>query len=262
MLNIIVCIKQVLDPEAPASTYKVDEVSQHMTQRGVPPVMSPFDENALEAALIIKSIQPAKIIVLSAGWNLSKAVLRKALAAGADDLILLEDSSFENMNSIAAATVLSAAIRKIGIFDLILTGRLAADLNAGMVGYGIAEILGIPCIGVARNIEVKEGRVRVESVTPDGFDVIESALPVLVTASNELGGLRMVALKEIMAAQKKPIVTWNSSQIGVDITDLSRTKILSLFIPQRKILCEIIKGETPEQSGAHLALKLKEKKLI
>jgi electron transfer flavoprotein beta subunit len=262
MLNIIVCIKQVLDPEAPSSTYKVDELSQRITQRGVPPVMSPFDENALEAALKIKSIQSAKIVVLSAGWNLSKVVLRKALAAGADDLILLEDSSFENMNSLAAATVLSTAIKRIGSFDLILTGRLAADFNAGMVGYGIAEILGIPCIGVARTIEVKEHRVIVESVTPDGFDIIESSLPVLVTASNELGGLRMVALKEIMAAQKKPIVTWNSSQLGVDVSKLNRTKILSLFIPQRKVLCEIINGETPEQSGVNLALKLKEKKVI
>ena len=87
MINIIVCIKQVLDPEAPTSSYKVDEETKRMTLKGVPPVVSPFDENALEAALRIKDSHQARIIILSLGHNLSKAVLRKALAAGADAFI-------------------------------------------------------------------------------------------------------------------------------------------------------------------------------
>ena len=262
MLSIIVCIKQVLDPEAPTSTYKVDEATRRMTQKGVPPVMSPFDENALEAALRIKRSQPSKITVLSLGWNLSRAVLRKALAAGADDLILLEDSALENLDSYATASGLAAAIKKIGIYDLILTGRQAADGNAGNVGPGIAELLGIPSISAARRVEIVDSKVVVESVTPDGYNIIEANFPALVSVSNELGELRSVPLKEIMAAQKKPITTWNSDQLGINPARLGRTRILSLFIPQYQARCEILKGATIEEMGANLALKLKENKLI
>jgi electron transfer flavoprotein beta subunit len=262
MLNIIVCIKQVLDPEAPTSTYKVDEATRRMTQKGVPPVMSPFDENALEAALRIKHSQPSKITVLSLGWNLSRAVLRKALAAGADDLILLEDSALENLDSYATASGLAAAIKKIGIYDLILTGRQAADGNAGNVGPGIAELLSIPSISAARRVEIVDSKVVVESVTSDGYNIIEANFPALVSVSNELGELRSVPLKEIMAAQKKPITTWNSDQLGIDLARLGRTRILSLFIPQYQAHCEILKGATIEEMGANLALKLKENKLI
>jgi len=262
MANIIVCIKQVLDPEAPTSTYKVDEATRRMTQKGVPPVMSPFDENALEAALRIKAATQAKVTVLSLGFNLSKAVLRKALAAGADDLILLEDAAYDNLDSVTTANVLSAAIKKIGAWDLILTGRQAADWNAGVVGSGIAEILNIPSVTLVSKVDIVDGKLKAERVTPDGSEVIESPLPALATVSNELGGLRSIALKEIMAAQKKPITTWNNAEMGLDPAKFSRMKIQTLFIPQIQSHVEIVKGATPEEAGANLALKLKEKKLI
>jgi electron transfer flavoprotein beta subunit len=262
MVNIIVCIKQVLDPEAPTSTYKVDDATRRMTQKGVPPVMSPFDENALEAALRIKAANQAKITVLSLGWNLSKPVLRKALAAGADDLILLEDNTFDYLDSTTTAAVLAAAIKKIGTWDLILTGRQAADWNAGVVGSGIAELLNIPSVTLVSKVEIIDGKLKAERITSDGLEVIESGLPALATVTNELGGLRTVALKEIMAAQKKPITTWNNAELGLDPAKLGRMKIKSLFIPQIQSHVEIIKGGTPEEAGANLALKLKEKKLL
>ena len=262
MFNIIVCIKQVLDPEAPASTYKVDSEMKRIIQQGVPPVMSPFDENALEAALRIRNGQQAKIKVLSLGRNLSKPVLRKSLAAGADELILLEDDTFDNLDSYATASILAAAIRKIGEYDIILTGRQAADWNAGIVGSTIAEILGIPGITSARGVEIVDRKVRVKKVTPDGFDDMEASLPVLVTLSNEIGELRATPLKEIMAAQKKPLTIWKAGDIGVEPLKLKRTKLLKLFIPQREAICETVAGETEEERGANLALKLREQHLI
>ena len=262
MANIIVCIKQVLDPEAPTSTYKVDEATKRMAQKGVPPVMSPFDENALEAALRIKDTQPTKITVLSLGRNLSKAVLRKALAAGAEQLILLEDNAFDELDSFTTATLLTAAIKKIGEYDLILTGRQAADWNAGMVGSGIAEMLSLPSITAVRKVEVANGKFKVERVTPDGYEIIESSLPGVVTVSNELGELRSVALKEIMAAQKKPITTWTAADLGIDISKVKKTQLVSLSIPQHEGHCEIVGGDTPEIMGANLAAKLKEKKIF
>jgi electron transfer flavoprotein beta subunit len=262
VVNVIVCIKQVLDPEAPTSAYKVDNETKRMTQKGVPPVMSPFDENALEAALRIKDAHEAQITVLSMGRNLSKAVLRKSLAAGADNLILLEDDVFDNLDSYTTASIMAAAIKKIGEYDIILAGMQAADWNAGIVGSGIAEILGIPSVTVAREVELTDSKVKVKRVTPDGYEVIETSLPALITVSNELGELRATALKEIMAAQKKPLTTWNAGDLGIDPSKLSRIELLSLSIPQKESRCEMLSGETEEESGANLALKLRETQII
>jgi electron transfer flavoprotein beta subunit len=262
VLNIIVCIKQVLDPEAPTSAYKVDDETKRMTQKGVPPVMSPFDENALEAALRIKDAQETKITVLSMGRNLSKAVLRKSLAAGGDELILLEDDAFDNLDSYATASILAAAIKKIGEYDIILAGMQAADWNAGIVGSGIAEILGIPSVTTAREIEFSDNKVKVKRVTPDGYEVIETSLPALITVSNELGELRATALRAIMDAQKKPLTTWSAADLGIEPAQMNRTKLLSLSIPQKESRCEMLTGETEEQSAVNLALKLRETKII
>ena len=161
-MDIVVCIKQVLDPEAPVSTFGVDREKKRVTQRGAAPVMNPFDENALEAALRIKDIHGGKITVVSIGHGLSKAILRKSLAVGADELILIEDEDYQELDSYVAAFILVEVIRKIGKFDLILMGREAADWGAGVVGCGVAELLKIPIIGIVRHLEVIDGKVRAE----------------------------------------------------------------------------------------------------
>lgn len=262
MINIIVCIKQVLDPEAPASAYKVDDETRRVVQKGVPPVMSPFDENALEAALRIKDAQPASVTVLSLGRNLSQAVLRKSLAAGTDELVFLEDNAFDGLDSYTTASVLAAAVRKVGGYDVILTGREAADTNAGVVGPGLAELLAIPSITIARKVEVDAGRARVERVTADGYEIIEAPLPVLITVSNELGDLRAVKLPDIMAAQKKNITTWRAADLGFEPSGAIRTELQSLFIPTKENRCELVPGETSEELGVNLALKLREHQII
>ena len=153
MLNIIVTVKQVVDPEAPPSTFKIDpEAKRAIAAPGVPPVLNPYDENALEAALRLKDLHQSKVTAISMGTKLAKAVLRKSLAAGADELFLLEDDAFENLDSYSTALILTTATNKIVQYDLILTGRMAADTNAGEVGSGIAEVLGIPTITTARNV--------------------------------------------------------------------------------------------------------------
>jgi electron transfer flavoprotein beta subunit len=260
MLNLIVCLKQVADPEAPASTYKVQ--GDRVVQAGVPPVINPFDANALEAALRLKDRQPARISVLSLGSNLAKPVLRKVLAAGADELILLEDRLFDRLDSGPAACLLAAAIRKVGSFDLILTGRQAADTNGGTVGQAIAELLGIPSITLVRSLEIKEGLLRVEQVQPDGWDIVETRLPALVTVTNELGELRTIGMRELMAAQKKPITTWSSQDLSGAAPQTRRTRQLSLFIPERTVRCEFPGGTSPEEMGNALAALLRERKAL
>jgi len=263
MLNIVVCIKQVFDPEAPVSAYTVDAATKRVVLKGIPPVISPFDENALEAALRIKGVQESKVTAISLGRNLSRPVLLKALAAGADELILLEDDAFEELDSHTTAVALTAAIRKLGQYDLILTGRQAADTNAGTVGAGIAEILGLPYVSVARKVEIENGGIVVERVIPDGYEVVEMPLPALVTVSNELGQLRYPSMQQLVAARKKPVTTWRATDLGLEFPQMRRVQLRDLFIPQREMgRCEMVTGESPEEMGANLALKLREAHLL
>ena len=264
MMRVIVCMKQVLDPEAPASSFQVNpEAKRVIPPKGTPPVLSPFDENALEAALKIKDTQGAEIIVISMGRDLAKPVVRKSLAAGADELILLEDATFDDLDSCATAHVLTAAIKMVREYDLILCGRQAADTDAGQVGSGIAEILGIPSITVARKIEASNGMIKVERVVSNSYEVIMAPLPALVTASNELGELRSATMKAIMEAQKKPTTILNAQELGVNSSRMKRTNLLRLLAPTRQETeCEFVADESLEGAGANLALKLREAEMI
>lgn len=266
-MNIIVCCKQVPDPEAPPSTFKVDAATNKvLPPQGVPPVISPFDGQAIEAALRLKDKAGAKVSVISLGVGLVRDVVKKPLSMGADELFLLEDPAYDGGDSYSTAYTLALAIKKIGQFDLIICGRQAADWDAGQVGSGIAEILGIPSVTVAKKIEVNGAVAKVERVTADGTEVVEVALPALITVSNELGEPRFATMKGIMAAAKKQPVVWKPADIGADASKLGaagrKTKLVKLFQPVREGKCEIVKGETAADAGTALAVKLREAKVI
>ncbi len=266
-MNMIVCVKQVLDPEAPPASFKIDpSANKVVPPPGVPPVISPFDEQAVEAALRIKDAQGGKITVLSLGTNLLREVVKRPLAMGADELVLLEDDAFTEGDSWSTSSALAMAIKKIGEYDLIFCGRQAADWDAGQVGSGIAEVLGLPSVTVAQKIDITDGKAKVERVTADGYEVIEVSLPVLITVSNELGEPRYPKITGIMAAKKKEPVIWKPADIGVDVSQIGaagrRAKLLKLFQPVHEGKCEIIEGESPEEAGTNLALKLRESKIL
>ncbi len=253
MLNIVVCVKQVYDPEAPASLFQISsDGKKAIPPQGTPPVLSPFDENALEAALRIKDIQEAKIIVLSMGYKLAKPILKKTLAVGADELILLEDKQFEELDSYGTAHILACAIQQIKNFDIILCGRQAADTDAGQVGSGIAEILQIPDITLARKVEVSSDKVQVERLMGDGYETVETAMPVLITASNEIGDLRYPSMRKSLAAQKMGVTSWDSTQLGLETVADNRVKLQKLYLPERNSNCQLINGENPEEMAAKL----------
>ena len=263
MANIIVCMKQVLDPEAPVSAFKIDpEVKRAIPPKGTPPVLNPNDENALEAALKVKDTQPTEITVISMGPQLARPVVKKALAVGASELVLLEDAAFQDLDSYSTASVLAAAIKKIGNCDLILCGRQAADTDAGQVGSGIAEILGIPSITLARKVEINDGKLSIERVVSDGYELIETEIPALVTVSNEVGDLRSPTMKAVMEAQKKQFTVWNAQDLGVDPSGAGRSNMLKLFTPVVEVNVEIVEGESPEEAAENLALKLRENKIL
>ena len=266
-MNLIVCVKQVPDPEAPPASFKIDAATNSMTlAAGVNQVISPFDEQAIEAALRLKDAKGGKVTVISLGTKLQRDVVKKPLSMGADELILLEDESFAGGDSWTTANALAMAIKKIGAYDLIFCGRQASDWDAGQVGSGIAEILGLPCITLAKKIESTDGKVNIERVTPDGVEVVESLLPALITVTNELGEPRYPTIKGIMAAKKKEPIVWKPADIDITPEKTGsvgrRINMVKMFQPVREGKCEVLTGETPEEAAVKLALRLREVKVL
>jgi electron transfer flavoprotein beta subunit len=261
--NIVVCMKQVLDPEAPLSLFKIDtEAKQAILPKATPPVISPFDENALEAALKIKDTQPCTVSVLSLGKKITRAVVKATLAAGADQLFILEDESFGDFNTYLTANALTAAIKKLGQIDVILCGIQASDTNAGQVGTGIASLLGVPCISFARKVELLGDKVKVERATADGYETVEAATPVVVTTTYEVGALREPGVEAFMSAGKKPMTVWNAQALGLEPAKPARTSFMKMYQPANETKCEIMEGASPEEKAAKLVAKLKEIKVI
>jgi electron transfer flavoprotein beta subunit len=267
-MHIVVCAKQVPDPEAAFSMFRVDEQAKNVIPApGLRMVMSPFDAQALEAALRVREAAgEARITVMSLGTESARAALKHGLAMGADDGILLADAAFEDGDAYTTARVLAAAIGKLGDCDLVLTGRQAADWDAGIVGCGIAELLRMPVVTFAREVKVGNGAVRVERVVENGCDVIEAPLPAVVTVSNELGAARAPSLRETMRAARKPVLAWSAANLGLPHGEIgakgARRVLERLFEPVKKGTCEMVAGATPEEKGQKLAQCLLEAQLL
>ena len=264
-MHIIVCIKQILNPDIATTNLRVDEKAKRVVPLpGISHVISPFDAQAVEAAMRIKDarIDDTKVTVMTMGLQSARAVLKVGLAMGADEGVLLADADFEDTDSKATAQILVAAIRKLEDADIILTGRQAADGDVGVVGLGIAELLCRPAITFAKAISSTNGMVQVVRVLENGFETIEAPLPVVVTVAHEIGKPRFSALRETMRAAKKPVQTWTSSELRLNPQEVSSAgahrRLERLYIPVKMTKCEVFDGGTPENTAAKLAQRLKE----
>ena len=265
-LRIVVTAKQVIDPETPASAFRIDpQALQVLPPASVPPVVNGFDEQAVEAALQIKDADPdTHVTVLSMGTSFAMDVMKKPLAMGADELVLLQDDALANSpDPSVAVRVLAAAIRKLGEVDLVLCGRQASDWDNAQVPLGLAEELGLAVTTIAKGVAVENGLARVERVLPDGSETVEMALPALVTVSNELGQARYPTLRGIMAAGRKAPTIWSVADVGLDMSSLTPgLELVELALPESGAECEFIEGEDDADAGRKLALKLREAKLV
>jgi len=267
-MHIVVCAKQVPHPETPAGQFRIDEAARKVEPvPGVPLVMSPFDEQAVEAALRIREGTPGtRITVLTLGPESARNALKHGLAMGADEAVLLNDVAFDGSDGYATAFVLAAAIRKIGAVDLILAGRQAADDDAGVVGAGIGEVLGVPMISFASDVKVVDSHVRVERVLDDGSEIVEAPLPAVATVSNEIGEARKPSLRETMRAARKPIVLWNAAQLGLAADRVgaagARCIVERVYAPVKENRCEMMSGDTPNEQAAQLVSRLRSAKLL
>lgn len=266
-MNIIVCVKQIPDPEIPPIKFKLDDEAKHVIPpEGIPPVINPYDEQAVELALRLREKEGGRITVLSIGDDSAKSTVKHALSMGADEGILLADREFEGSDSFSIAYILSQAIKRIGDYDLILCGRQAADWDESLVGPLIAENLSLSLITLVKELEVANGRLEIKRVTLDGYQFFSVPTPALATVSHEVGQARLPSGWGIISASQKEIPIWNSSDIKAESsligTCAARRKLVKLFVPERERKCDIVEAETPAEVSAILAKKLRDKGVI
>lgn len=256
-MNIVVCVKRVPDPEAPASLYKVDEASQRLVPaRSVPWLTSTYDESALEAALQLKDAHGGTVTLLSLAADDVTEWLQEVLATGADEAVLVQDAALAAGDGFAVATTLAAAIRKLGPVDLVLCGRQASDTDAGIVGPALAELLGLPSVAVARRIALENGTLRVERALDDGYEVLAVEPPAVLAVTSELYQLRYATMPNIMAASMKEIPIWTASDLGLSPPP-TRVAPQRLYQPEARVACEVIQADTEEEAARLLAQALR-----
>lgn len=267
-MHIVICVKQVPNPEIPPGKFRIDSAAKCAAPpEGIPPVINPFDEQAVEVALRIKEQQPdTKITVISMGPASVKDVVKHGLAMGADEGVILEDKAFDGSDGFGTAHILTKAIEKIGQYDLILCGRQAADWDVGQVGSLIAENLDLPIVTRAQKIECSGNKLAVEHVIMDGYEVVEIPMPALITVSNEVGQPRLPTGMGIIKANRAKVPTWTAQDIGADVSKIgpnaARIEILDIFVPTRDGKCEILEGESVAEAIDKLAMRLREEKII
>jgi len=259
-MNLVVCIKQILDPEVPARDFRVDAAKREAERGGANLVMNIFCENALETALQCREAHEGKISVLSVGSDDAEDVLRKALALKADDATLVEVGDITNPDPAFVAKTLAAAIRKMGQADVIVVGREAGDWGAGQTGGLVAEELGVPCISFAESIEpgAADGTVKVKRQTDNGWELLEAATPLVVTITNHDKNVpRIPKTRDVMQSYRKPLTRWTLADLDVDPTTANDYyEVAQLSIPQKDTQCEFMEGDTLEEKIDAFARRL------
>jgi len=260
-MNIVVCIKQVPD----TAEVRINPETGTLMREGVPSIINPYDMHALEAALQIKDQKGATVTALTMGPPQAESALRDAISMGADDAVLLTDRAFAGSDTWATSYALSRAISKLNA-GIIVCGKQAIDGDTAQVGPEVAEMMGIPHVAYVRKIEeIGDRSIRVERMMDEGYDVVESSLPVLLTVVKELNEPRLPSLKGKMRARKAEIKKWTAADIGAEVELLglkgSPTQVKKIFAPEARSGREMIEG-SPEEQVEKLVKKLMEIKCV
>lgn len=256
-MKIIACIKQVPDSEA-----KVKAENGQVTWGESPLVINPFDEYAVEGALLTKEAVSGTVTALCIGPESAKDALKHALAMGADDAILISDPALTEIDSVAAARVLAAAIQKIGGADMVVFGRQTLDNGSGLTTAQAARVLGWPMLGLAGQVKVEEGTVRIDRVIEEGRVTVSAKMPVVVSVVQSIGEPRYPSFMGIRKASKANIPVWSLADLGMEApaAAVKRTELMNPPVNDTKI--EMIAGETPEAIAEALVEKIIAEKVL
>ncbi|MCF8082527.1 MAG: electron transfer flavoprotein subunit beta/FixA family protein [Deltaproteobacteria bacterium] len=263
-MNIIVLVKQVPD----TTEVKLDPKTGNLIREGIESIINPDDRHALEAALSLKETYGGRITTISMGPPQAIDAISEALGMGADKGILLSDKAFAGADTWATSYTLGKAVEKAGPYDLILCGRQAIDGDTAQIGPQVADYLGLPQVTYVFEIEsVKKKTLSVKRRLEDGFEVVQCALPALLTVIGELNTPRYPRVGNLIDAcrEKAPIEIWNAADIGVTTAEVglqgSLTHVIKTFAPKFERKGEMIEG-TPKEATDILMDRLKENRLL
>ncbi|MBI5143302.1 MAG: electron transfer flavoprotein subunit beta/FixA family protein [Nitrospirae bacterium] len=250
-MKIVVCVKQVPD----TAEVKLDREKNTLIRDGVPSIINPYDRHAIEAALSIKEqAGGGTVTAISMGPPQAEAALREAIELGVDEGVLLTDRAFAGSDTLATSRALAAMISIISP-DVIFCGKQAIDGDTAQVGPEVAEFLGIPHVAYVRKIvTVSDGAIRVERLMDDGYDVVDTSLPVLFTAVKELNTPRLPSLRGKMAAKKAVIKKITAADLSIPEGELglsgSPTQVNRVFTPEARGGRKALSGSLEEQVSA------------
>ena len=271
-MNVLVCIKQVPDNSV---VPKLDPNTNRVVTEGVELMESPFDLNAVEAGLKLVEESGGEVSVLTLGGESAKTSLRYGLSMGAAKAYLLKDPAFEESDSWGTSYGLAKAIQSRAVraveqktgesVDVIFCGKQAIDNDAGQVGPGIAEQLGISQITyVSEIVSVTEDTLTAKRVSPAGEEVVEAKLPVVLTCEKSLNEPRYPTLKRTRMANRAEIPEMDCAAVGADPAKVGKNSpsaIKKLYTPAPRQSGELIQGEA-EEIAKIAVQKLVEQKII
>ncbi|MDF2875544.1 MAG: carD 1 [Sporomusa sp.] len=261
-MEIVVCVKQVPD----TTEVKIDPVTNTLIRQGVPSIVNPFDKNAVEAALQLKEKHGGKVTVISMGPSQAREALKECLAMGADEAILISDRAFGGADTLATSYTLAAAVKKLGLPDMIICGKQAIDGDTAQVGPEMAEHLDMAQITCVSKIEVEGQTVRVEREHEEGYEIIEAQTPVLLTVLKSINEPRLPTVKGTMKANRKQIPVWTAGDMAVNPEQLglkgSPTQVRRIFTPPQRVQGELIQADSPREAAALLMKKLLAAKIV
>jgi electron transfer flavoprotein alpha/beta subunit len=262
-MKTVVCIKQVPD----ITEVRIDPVTHTLVREGVPSILNPFDEYAVEEALRIREKHGGEVTVVTMGPPQAREVLLRCLAMGADRAILLTDRAFAGADTWATAHTLYLAIKQLE-YDLVLCGKQAIDGDTAQVGPMLAENLGIAQISFVKKVEIDANarKIVAHRETEDGHEVVECRLPVVLTAIKGLNEPRIPSLMGIMSASKKELKTVTAADLGVDSEQIglkgSYTEVVKIFAPEPRQKGIVVTEADPEKAAQKILEFLQSQTII
>ena len=256
-MNIVVCIKQV-----PDSAAKVTADGGQVTWGDAPLVLNPWDEYAVETALVKQESLGGDVTVISVGGESAKEALKTALAMGCSQAILISDPALANADSQATAHVLAAAIKKLEDIGLAFFGRQAIDGDMGVTAAQTGRILGWPVLSAVSSLSVNSSVLNVERSMEEGKQMVEARLPAVVSVSKDIGEPRYPSFMGIRKASRANIPVWTLGDVGISAPApvVSWPNIANP--PAREITTEIITGGSPQEIAEKLADKILAEKVL
>ena len=246
-MHIIVCVKQVPN----TTDVRIDPATNTLMREGVESVINPFDAYAIEEAVRLKERLGGKVTVITMGPPQAENALKDAVALGCDEAVLISDRKFAGSDTWATSYTLSAAIKKLGAVDVILCGKQASDGDTAQVGPGISAHLDIPQVTYVKKVEdISESSARVQRMTEEGYDIVETPLPCVFTVVKEINTPRLPSLRGMMRAKSAKIIKWTAEDIEADPKllglDGSPTRVVRIFTPAPRKGGEILAGEASD----------------